>query len=800
MRSGGTAVPAAAALAAVFMTNWVAAPASNEVGTGVVPVHRVHLAARRDAAAGGGWRRRRPAGQVVLTSVVRPASINRLVSVTRPARGRARRTVTYRGYSFTVPRSWPVVDDRAHPHGCVRFDQHAIYLGRAGDDEFCPSWLLGTTESVLIEPGPARARRAATENPVARQITARAPGIQITATFDADPTVIYRILSSASLPAPVIRLPDPAGPRQVRPGAAQSAVPDAVTARAVSRMHYPMLPPALPAVVASYRGLGFDACAAPSRRTMRAWRRRSPYRAIGIYIGGADRACAQPNLTRSWVRQQAQAGWRFVPLYAGPQAAFGELHRPVREGRGAARDAAAQARRLGFGPRTPIYYDMEAYRPRARVAALKFLSAWTRELHRLRFRSGIYSSSDSGIVDLARQYGSRRYAMPDVIYDAWWNGSPSTRDRNIRRGLWHHQRIHQFSGNVTQRYGGHAINIDKDYLDVRIAMPHVTRQSTAAVTLPDGAVDVFYSRGEQIWFDRYVPGSGWAKPVSTKVASPSESTAVWTGSSVEDFYKDRSGYLWMDSYRADGVLEGRRQLATMGILGWGPRVVAQPDGTVDVFWRGSVDDHLWHGQYTPGSGWNGPQGLGGDLASAPSPVVSSPGITSVFWKGTDGSLWRVSRGLLGRWSAPVRLGMGPLGGPPLATAAPSGQIEVFWAGAGNPLLWEAFYEPREGWRGPRDLGGQLRSPPWPATAAGTVEVLWRGPGHVLDTVRHRPGAGWNVLGWQSPAPAHLGWVGWAPFAAAGDPGAALRIFWRGRSGGLWTAALSGGGWTGLKRL
>ena len=46
----------------------------------------------------------------------------------------------------------------------------------------------------------------------------------------------------------------------------------------------------------AFTGLGFDACAAPSSRTMTAWA-ASPYRAIGVYIGGSNRGCSQPNLT-----------------------------------------------------------------------------------------------------------------------------------------------------------------------------------------------------------------------------------------------------------------------------------------------------------------------------------------------------------------------------------------------------------------------------------------------------------------------------------------------------------------------
>lgn len=718
--------------------------------------------------------------------------------------------VSYLGYTFRVPDTWPVVDDARHPRGCVRFDQHAVYLGVVSSNEFCPSWLLGTTEAMLIQPGPAHAARASAENPVARQITVRAPGIAITATFDTDPTTIYRILASAALPAPVLGTADPA--RLATTGAAQLVAAQrngtfrlAGRARLALRSplpHAPMAAPKLPAAVASYRGRGFDACAAPSRPFMKAWLRHSPYRAVGIYIGGADRACDQANLSPGWVRQEAQAGWHFIPLYAGPQAAFGELSAPATQGTAAAMDAVGQARRLGFGPRTPIYYDMEAYRPRARAAALRFLSAWTVGLHRLGYSSGVYSSSDSGVSDLARRNTRRHFAVPDIIYDALWNGSATTHDGHLQVHQWaHHQRIHQYSGNVTQTFGGDTINIDQDYLDVLVSQPGGTSQATSAVTLPDGSVDVFYrGRGRQLWFERYLPRSGWATPARSGTRSWSVPSAVWTGSAVDVFYRGSRGYLRLASYRPDGRLTARGRLSMMGILGSGPRAVAQPGGVIDVFWRGSADDHLWHGQYTPGSGWNGPQGLGGDLASPPSPVVSSPGTTAVFWKGGDGSLWHVTRNLSGRWNSPASLGMGPLGGAPEATAQPSGRVEVCWAGSGNSHLWEGFYQPRTGWRGPRDLGGEVRSAPWPVTGGGTVRVLWAGPRRELTVVRHRSGATWSRPGWDGPLPLRMGRLDSAPFAAVGGPGAVVRVFWRGRDGRLWTASLSRHGWAGPVRL
>src|SRR5439155_1077439 len=82
----------------------------------------------------------------------------------------------------------------------------------------------------------------------------------------------------------------------------------------------------------------------------------------------------------------------------------------------------------GFERMTAIFYDMEGYPPWQSARVLRFLSAWSIRLRALGFYSGVYSSSSSGVADLARQYGRGRYAMPDVIWDALWNGRANTLD------------------------------------------------------------------------------------------------------------------------------------------------------------------------------------------------------------------------------------------------------------------------------------------------------------------------------------------------------------------------------------
>jgi Domain of unknown function (DUF1906) len=357
--------------------------------------------------------------------------------------------VAYRGYTFQVPASWRVVHLAAGARTCVRFDRHVIYLGQPGSNESCPSLLVGTTESVLVQPGPQSATLSSVEDPVAKEITVTAPNIKVTATYDGHRSQISRILASAALPAPVVDIPTP------------------VKASALGSANAGL---SLSASVANYHGLGFDACTAPSAAYMTAWRRSSSYRAIGVYIGGSDRACAQPNLTAAWIRGEAAAGWHFLPMYVGPQAEFGQLgSHPGEQGRAAANDAAMQAERLGFGPGTPLYYDMEAYAPSQAPAALAFLSSWTTRLHELGFSSGVYGSSGAGIGYLVQQYHTHKYDLPDVIFDALWNGERNTRDSVFGFEEWIlHRRAHQFAGNVVRSYGGDTIEIDQDWLNVKL--------------------------------------------------------------------------------------------------------------------------------------------------------------------------------------------------------------------------------------------------------------------------------------------------------------------------------------------
>ena len=121
-----------------------------------------------------------------------------------------------------------------------------------------------------------------------------------------------------------------------------------------------------------YTGAAFDACTAPPLSTMNAWL-GSPYRAIGVYVGGENRSCAQPNLTARWVSDVTALGWSLIPIYFGRQAPCSDRTTATKistntatattQGTDAANDAIAQATALGMSPGSPLYYDMENYDP-----------------------------------------------------------------------------------------------------------------------------------------------------------------------------------------------------------------------------------------------------------------------------------------------------------------------------------------------------------------------------------------------------------------------------------------------------
>jgi Domain of unknown function (DUF1906) len=270
-------------------------------------------------------------------------------------------------------------------------------------------------------------------------------------------------------------------------------------------------PPAPVSAPEAFTGLGFDACAAPSSRMMTAWA-ASPYRGIGVYIGGTNRACSQPNLTSNWVGEQVAAGWHLIPTYVGLQATTSacsscaklssSLSKATLQGAEEARDAVEEAAAVGMGPGSPIYFDMEAYTrtSSATSSTLTFLSSWTDQLHALGYVSGVYSSSASGIADLGRAVGGS-YTLPDHVWTANWNGQQNTLDPYLPSTAWaSHQRIHQYRGGHNESYGLTTINIDNNFIDgatvgASVAAPELPPLTVKHVRAAGGTVRVWVRCG-----------------------------------------------------------------------------------------------------------------------------------------------------------------------------------------------------------------------------------------------------------------------------------------------------------------
>jgi hypothetical protein len=507
--------------------------------------------------------------------------------------------VSYLGHTFTVPAGWPVIDLSAHPATCVRFDTHAVYLGRASSEEKCPDHAFGRTDALQIEPAPADAGTGATEDGVSHEITSTGGGVSVTATYSSSAAEVNGVLASGGLPVPATSAVAPAAAAQ----AGLNVVTDAASATTAAAT--------VPASAVAYTGEAFDACSAPSSATMAAWQADStmPYGAIGIYIGGVNEGCSQPNLTASWVATEAAAGWHFFLLYVGPQApgssctSCSTITSATTQGVSAAQDAETQAAALGFGTGTPIVYDMEAYPSTATSTVLSFMSAWTAELHGLGYSSGEYSSLDSGITDLVNAPAG--YLEPDMIDFADWDGDASTTNSAIPTGDWPtHQRIHQYSGGTDETYGGVEIDVDQDYMDVDIAasVPPPTTAPPAVLNDSNGTLSLYTVRTD---------GNVWADSQSTPA----------------------------------GAFGGWQPLSTAGDFTGTPAVIETSSGIIGVYARTTSGEIMGASQAAPGDAASSWVQIGSatDLVSSPTVLLTASGVIAVYSSDATGAIDGISQ-------------------------------------------------------------------------------------------------------------------------------------------------------------
>jgi uncharacterized protein YraI len=301
------------------------------------------------------------------------------------------------------------------------------------------------------------------------------------------------------------------------------------------------------ATATRYSGLAFDTCTAPSLATVTAWG-ASPYRAIGVYIGGVNRTCGQPELTAGWVTEVSPLKWRLLPVYKGLQAPCGGKptdqkitpSEAASQGSAAADDAVADARVLGMLAGSALYNDMETYSTgdaTCRTAVLRYLSGWTKEVHKLGYIAGVYAQLASGATDLSVAYASASYARPDVLWIARYDGDPSlTGWAGVPDSDWAlHQRAKQYRNSHNETYSGVTINIDNDRVDALAATVGYSYQVTSSGPLSARSGP---SRSYPV-IETFAPGSALTVACQARGTAVS-TTSVWDklqdGSYVSDYY------------------------------------------------------------------------------------------------------------------------------------------------------------------------------------------------------------------------------------------------------------------------
>ncbi|WP_054537331.1 glycoside hydrolase domain-containing protein [Herpetosiphon geysericola] len=332
---------------------------------------------------------------------------------------------------------------------------------------------------------------------------------------------------------------------------------------------------------------GFDACTAPSLSMMQTWVNSSPYRNIGIYIGGSARACHQNNLTRDWVAATSQQGWTFIPIWVGPQApctGFGsrissDVATARNQGTQEADAAISAAGGLGLtdadNAQSIIYYDMEAYNTNdsgCRAAVKAFLDGWVSQLHSRNNKAGIYGSA----CGTAANDWASLANVPDVAWIAAWYRSSYDSGASVYGlpcvpdGNWsNHRRIRQYAGGHRETWGGVTINIDSNAVDGLVATG--IAQSIATNLSTADAVDTDASAGLNTTtaslsiqaMNLVLPGQGWVLR-SQRLLWTADTGASWRditpvladGVDIQSVFFRDADHGWMVAVRtADGGAE-----------------------------------------------------------------------------------------------------------------------------------------------------------------------------------------------------------------------------------------------------
>ncbi|MFI5757045.1 glycoside hydrolase domain-containing protein [Streptomyces sp. NPDC051569] len=230
----------------------------------------------------------------------------------------------------------------------------------------------------------------------------------------------------------------------------------------------------------TYTGRAFDTCTAPSLSAMKAWR-TGFYGAAAVYIGGKNRGCAQPNLTKSWVKSVNATGWKVIPLYVGAQPPCQKSANPERftsstaasVGASNAEDAVAKASALGMKAGSPIYLNMESYDITDKAcndATLTYVRSFTKTLRNATYRGGLYGFSSSSAKAVAT--ATNKTDLPGNLWYALWDKKNTTTTDWPWKPTQYtgHSRGHQYMVNSKETRGGYTITVDRNAWDAPVAI------------------------------------------------------------------------------------------------------------------------------------------------------------------------------------------------------------------------------------------------------------------------------------------------------------------------------------------
>ncbi len=303
-------------------------------------------------------------------------------------------------------------------------------------------------------------------------------------------------------------------------------------------------PQGLGGLTQAWKGQGFDACDFPTEAQLLDWSAHSPYTAVGLYLGGsmALQRCLNATPNAATLQRLAQQGWRFIPIWVGPQAACSSFSlrmssvaatayaQGIQEANAAIAAAANLGLTLSDQSGTIIYYDLEAYNVNdagCRAAAKAFVSGWSGQLRSRNNQSGVYGAACTSFLgDFAASSPA-----PDEIWAAAWSlppqYSPTASVYNLAcldNSLWsNHQRLHQYAGGHAEAWGSTSLgDIDSDVLDGVVAVEDVVA--------PIVAVQIYalYYNSPFRDFQVLISASDSVSPITTYDLQMSDNHGPWT--------------------------------------------------------------------------------------------------------------------------------------------------------------------------------------------------------------------------------------------------------------------------------